>query len=949
MKVKAIFIFFLTVLLIGLVSAEDYSLDPCGETQVYEQGSGGETTLNLENNCIALSIRKTYNPNQIILTDKINQESFKLNMMGIEERQADDTTVIQTIPFDSMGFSGFIDEQDNSIYWTNGDVTLGYRLNSNRLKGYATIQNYVYDNPTSNLWIEMNYKVDVIGTLEWLNPEVDGVVQPNVINNKTSDNEFYYFQKLGHGNLIILDPAYTVDHSPIPASYLIGGFYRDDPDYDYTSILDITSEMSDGNPATYREIYRSGLVEDVDLSVAVKFEETSGNISKDYGFEGEDVILYNSPNLNVVGASGSGIDFDGTDDYGIIPRYVNLTADQDVVFCLSLFSSGISATESFVDNKGGGNDAGFEFTMTPSDTIDLFVRRGAVQTTISGTINVADSTWHKACGVSLANGTVELWLDGTRDVFGTGITGVMETTKQIYVGATDTLGNYYSQTLDEVCAWKGTNITQQNMIQGYNDSYCGNPDGNHIAGNWNITYDANYTWYLKLNKISNGTSTFSVTPYIDSSNVSQTISVSTELLGTGVKLIAIDSLMDYITNTINLTYTKLRLSSLGHHNISEIYLMQSGEDNITPSINYCYANTTSLDCGETSRLTCNITDDFALETVLYQINDTNYSVTQQIGDFWHYDFAPTGVDVSEIYDWQWVFATDFANNTNITDPNILINYTCFIPCVEDWVANPINCLINDTYLLTYYDNNSCGTYGSLPGNNGTYQSCNYCSEDLQQVTGACQPDNTQNLSWTDNNYFTCCDITGLSSDCSILESPFNETTDQFCHFFDVELGVLLCQEQFDFGINEKEYCLAEIPINYSNESFKCIAYVVTNVSAEIIQTNPEYRERAVGFLNLFGQDPETRTYFTPINRMVNVYITKKNIDPDHTYFLHVQCNSDQRTLESVHAFSIGYENLDFVFYGTRWIFANTAYIIIGLIVGILILGTLFLAYKRFVK
>ena len=755
---------------------------------------------------------------------------------------------------------------------------------------------------------------------------------------------YYWLNDTARQYPITLDPTFQVDYSPIPASYIVGGFFRDDPDYDYISIFDITSEMSDDNATTYRETFRSGLVEDLYLSVAVKFEEISGNVSKDYGYEGEDVVLYNSPNLNVVGANGSGIDFDGTNDYGIIPRYVNLTADQDVIFCLSLISSGVGSTEVFADNKGGGNDAGFEFTMTPSDTIDLFVRRGGVQTTVSGTIDVSDNIWHKACGVSLADGSVELWLNGAMDVSSSGITGIMESTKQIYIGSTDTLGSYYSQTLDEFCSWKGVNIPQSQIIQGYNDSYCGTPDGSHITGNWNITYDNNYTWYLSLNKLSNGINQLYVTPYIDTDNVSQVMSISTQITGIGTEYILIDSLMDYMTNTINLTNTKLRLTALQPLNISEIYLTQFGEDNITPSINECSTNTTSLGCGETAQLLCNITDNLFVNEVFYQINDVNYSVIEHIDELWQYSFSPIGVDVSIIYDWQSAIAIDFANNTNITDPNVQINYTCLAPCVEDWVEDAVVCLTDDTYLSTYTDQNSCNTTIDLPAQNGTYPYCNYCSENLVASYGTCLQNVTQSVDYLDLNYVTCCAVTSIGSDCSILTYPYNETTSQACIFFNNTLSEIECQNEPNINVREKEYCLARIPNLYLNETFKCISYVRNYDTDEIMQTNPEYRERTQTFLE-FGQDPETREYFAPANALVNFYYTSKNLLPEQDYVLTIECSSQQRTLQSSMLFQMAYENYEFVFFRTRWLMANASYIIGGLLILILVLGGLFIFAK----
>lgn len=743
---------------------------------------------------------------------------------------------------------------------------------------------------------------------------------------------------------VTIDPTFSVDYSPIPASHLIDGVFNVDPDYDYTTITDITSEMSDLNDSTFEDIFTSTIPESGVNAVSIKFEETSGNVSKDYGYFSIDADLYNSPNLNVGGASGSGIDFDGVNDYGIIPRYTNISSGEDMVFCLALHSGGIGSIQTFIDNKGGGNAQGMEFTMTSSDTLDFFVRRGAVQTTISGTIDVSDSVWHKACGVTLANGTVELWLDGVKDVSATGVTGVMVATEYIYLGTAHSLGQYYSQALDEICNWRGTSLDEQTIIQQYNDSYCGLPEGNHIAGSWNETYDANYTWYLALNKISLGSSLFEVRAYDDLENISTEL-VTDTLTGIGWHYILVDGLMDYMTNNQSLDYTKLRVTSTDEHNISELWLSQWGNDTLPPVINDCYVNTTTLDCGETARLECNITDDFFVTDVYYQINGVNYTVTEHTDDFWYYDLSPIGFDVSILYDWEYTYAFDIVNLTNVTDPNIQINYTCVTPCIENWTLDPFTCLINDTYIALYTDQNSCNTTDDLPAQNGTEQYCNYCSEDLVAIFGTCQSNSSQSVSWHDGNFFSCCFITNLPSDCSILTYPYNETTSQNCTFYTQDLGTPICPEEFTFKLGEKEYCLVEIPQIHINESFKCMAYVMTDTPSEIIQVTPEYKEPKTSLIGVFTPDSETRQYFTPANGFVNVYITKKNLLPEYDYFLHISCKSDQRTLESVHPFTIGYENVEFVFFRTRWLMSNAGYIIGGILLLFVILAILIVLWK----
>ena len=45
-----------------------------------------------------------------------------------------------------------------------------------------------------------------------------------------------------------------------------------------------------------------------------------------------------------------------------------------------------------------------------------------------------------------------------------------------------------------------------------------------------------------------------------------------------------------------------------------------------------------------------------------------------------------------------------------------------IVCTEDWLADSNPC-VNGTQLISYTDQNACGTYDYLPANNGTYVAC----------------------------------------------------------------------------------------------------------------------------------------------------------------------------------------------------------------------------------
>ncbi len=101
--------------------------------------------------------------------------------------------------------------------------------------------------------------------------------------------------------------------------------------------------------------------------------------------------------------------------------------------------------------------------------------------------------------------------------------------------------------------------------------------------------------------------------------------------------------------------------------------------------------------------------------------------------------------------------------------SIALNYT-YISCEELWEEHYAACNASDTRLKYYSDANSCGTNDGLPEDNGTAESCDYCTPQFVNSNGSCTTGNTRSI----NYYYTnaCCSDTGLASDCTI---PGNAT------------------------------------------------------------------------------------------------------------------------------------------------------------------------------
>ena len=86
----------------------------------------------------------------------------------------------------------------------------------------------------------------------------------------------------------------------------------------------------------------------------------------------------------------------------------------------------------------------------------------------------------------------------------------------------------------------------------------------------------------------------------------------------------------------------------------------------------------------------------------------------------------------------------------------------YVSCGESWEMADSPCLTNDSKLVYYNDENSCGTSFGVPADNGTYTYCDYCAPDWRNANTSCNIDNTFSSWYYDSN--DCYATTGLSSD-----------------------------------------------------------------------------------------------------------------------------------------------------------------------------------------
>jgi hypothetical protein len=221
--------------------------------------------------------------------------------------------------------------------------------------------------------------------------------------------------------------------------------------------------------------------------------------------------------------------------------------------------------------------------------------------------------------------------------------------------------------------------------------------------------------------------------------------------------------------------------------------------------------------------------------------------------------------------------------------------------------------------------------------------CNYCSENIQQIDTDCYDDGTAiqkfNRSYTDLNYGSCCAVTGLSSDCDILNFPYNEIQTLSCTSQFNTTNTIDCNAETnaEYGIGDdriKWFC----NINQTPETnITCISYV-KDVNAGIVQTNPSYNEKSDTFIT---QSIEDRTSFQAENGLVQVYFTKDNLVFDKREYVYgVKC-SDGTTIKEFQKISTPeYESVSAPITRLVWAKENSA----GLILGIIIFAVLVLLF-----
>jgi len=305
----------------------------------------------------------------------------------------------------------------------------------------------------------------------------------------------------------------------------------------------------------------------------------------------------------------------------------------------------------------------------------------------------------------------------------------------------------------------------------------------------------------------------------------------------------------------------------------------------------------------------------------------------------------------------WLFPYSDETATTSYKPVITIEYEL---CSEDWQPFYGTCNSSDLQLKWYVDSNNCSTTNNLPVDNGTYVACNYCSEDLEQLQANCEFNGTDFYSETtyqDNNYYSCCAITGIVSDCSVDNTPpYNESSYSLCNYYEDDFEIEY-DEQALYGltINEKVYWKFYINDSNMTEDYDCISYIKhmhNGTLGELIQVNPTYIKKVESLISL-DDSFDDREYFKTVNGLGNVYFTKDNLVMDvRQYLFGIQCTGNGQKLNSERVVTTEYEKLNTPITLAFWSYDNMDALFLGVIIFIFVvglIGTLIYIFKREIR
>jgi len=746
----------------------------------------------------------------------------------------------------------------------------------------------------------------------------------------------------------------SVVNTTIPSYLLQVGDNMNDATFDFQTQTEISTGLSDDNDATnYQSFFASSPVPFSNLIDGYSFNEYIF-ASTLHSYKGNHTGAITG-SLDTVTFSDTyyGGYFDGTNDYITIPQNTDFDIPDlgNLTMCAVFNTTLDSPSTVGLITKGSLLD-GFFMRYTLNEDIDCHFdgTTNSMITTTPTTVN--DGEEHIVCCRKWDDST-DMWFDGELVDTDTKNVGAIANANNLYIASEDLgvsrwegtikqVGFFNSKVSDSILLWMNESKSIGNMSAGqsieafFNHSFEISPIHEHFLI---LDSDVSSTSAIRVETYSNATEPNSTNYY-------------TTTITTGMNYLPID---DLVYGGYNFPFRIWGLEGRSDFIINDIYLTETVNDTINPSITNCQVNTTSINCGETVRLQCNVTDDQAIYKTWFTYNnsflgtETTVEVNKD-GEVYYIDltFYQQVASPVELL-WSIANTTDLIGNTNITYPNLNVTYTC---CLEDWQPQWTNssCYMNDTTenYVEYTDASSCGTTFYLPDDNGTtdYGTCNYCSADIQEEEGLCRYENgtyIRNVTYIDNLYSFCCGLTGLESDCGIDYYPYNQTTTEFCTLFN---NTMDCDSNTytEYGfIGDKVRWICYPPVT-TNTTTNCMSYV-KDVHSGVIQTNPNYFTRTESLIS-WDNEYEDRTSFEAVGNMVSIYFTKDNLMFDGREFVFgVRCTNDGTYYDYEMLITPEYENMNAPITRIFWVKEN----IIGLVLGGIVMAFLILVLAGYIR
>lgn len=867
-------------LLLNFVNAELISIDPCPDDTVITEDIN---KIYLTSSCFYVEFDKTYGEESpISFYDSYNNDYFDLKLHSLTEINSVLTNQQRLYSFEDIGLTASIENEKIVYTSSDGKIRLLYSIVGNQVKAGLEIIDWTNYYTTSTFELRTRIHKEDVANSHFINLPafVDGVEQALITESEFSGNNEFVMQTLYTGSSF--------------------SFLEIDPIYQVDYSPSPAQYLESGIVATYNE---SEFLNVTDITT----EMSDGDLDTNYRIShvGDNYTIREDDEER-----DGQVNLDG-EDYGknySIPDPSTIGHISVCYFMRSRTDVGLNTNASVRLNN---NITSINLVQT---TKDIYTSQCVDITDIKDTYL---TTGYNQFGVSANVNTWELGVDSDVTLQGS-LTSL-------------TAGGSWVSYSDDVMIWVVYSLLDE---------------GDGIMGHWTETYNSTYNYFLSVTKVTPEPVNLSIYGMFDHYLPNENITTSKLLTGIGTFDIDVNDILDWEKNNQSLNVSLLRITTHDYTNISEIYLRKQASDNETPIINNCDVEDDYLTCGESTLIYCNITDDTNIDYAYFSINSTNYLADRNFDNF-SLLFSPEGLK-NVTYNWNYVFAQDiFGQNSNL-NPNLDITYDCLPTCVENWTLDTPTCLINDSYLITYTDQNSCDNFTELPIDNGTYTYCNYCSEDLVVLSESeCYLSGivgNKNVTYIDNNYFSCCAITNITSDCSNNFYPYNDTIIQSCAFLSEDFDLLL-DENIYFGIG-KDKAVGVIDIlNYTNESFKCVTYVKT-IDNNIIQTNPDYERPQTSLIQIIPKSYDDREYFTVQNSLSNVYWTNDNLVVDgRQYIFSVACSSNGNILVSEKVVNVNYKSINAPI--TRWFWAKQN--VIPLMLGFLIILILILIFGFYIN